>query len=131
MQQDRQVEDARPEPALEFPSTEDIDLMHGRSTSHKNFAAHLMRAVYSRTERIGRNCAGKQGKLPLSPRRLSWIKRMVGSRFVPKSGASDVDILKDCVKAMDAVNRRDTRMESNTSDVGNDIADLADEDGVE
>ena len=79
--------------------------MRATSCSRANFAANLNRSWFSTEERISSNVRGKNGKPPLSPRRIQYIHDAIMDLFPPTQTETPQKVWTECVKAIDVANR--------------------------
>ena len=85
----------------------EVEMIFKESSSRKNFAARLTKRAFTEEERKRSNCHGKRGKDRLDPTRLGIVRRLTYYYYPLKQGQSEEsDWLKECVKAIDEVNRR-------------------------
>ena len=76
-----------------------------QSSSIKNFAAKLNCEVFSREERIKSNVAGTHGKEKLDVNKIAAIKEATFTVY-PTDIRHQVAVWRDCIKAIDEINRR-------------------------
>ena len=89
----------------EFSTTFLVD-MKPQSSSRPNFAARLVRSLYTIEERKTSNVKGILGKNKLSPTRLGRIKNATMQMYPCISGENEVTAWRACCKAVDETCRR-------------------------
>ena len=89
----------------DFSTTFLVD-MKTQSSSRPNFAARLVRSLYSIDERKISNVRGVLGKKRLSPRRLGRIKNATFQMYPCVSGENETATWTACCKAVDETCRR-------------------------
>lgn len=89
-------------------SKQEVDLIYRESNSRKNFSAKLCKQVFTEEERRMSNCHGKRGKTRLDPTRLGVVRAITYKYYPLKQGGlkEEDDWNKECVKAIDEINRR-------------------------
>ena len=80
--------------------------VRSNSSSRANFAANLMRAMFTKETRISSNVAGKCGKRKLDPSKIASIKVATFNMWPCTPGETPDVCWKACVKAIDEANRR-------------------------
>ena len=85
-----------------------VRIVNQEANSRQNFAAKLVKKVYSKKEREMGNVHGRRGKKRLDPERMDLVKRLTYHLRPVKPGESeDENWKKTCVIAIDTANRRD------------------------
>ena len=82
-----------------------VKLRH-TSSSRRNFAANIMRLMFTKPEREVSNVRGKLGKSQLDPERIDYIKMVTFRMFPLDSKESLQSAWAACINAIDEANRR-------------------------
>ena len=90
----------------QFLSVEELITIHTVSTSRGNFAANVNCRIISEEERMACNVNGAKGKAALDPVKVAFIKKITFQQFLLKSDELERKTWKNCVTAIDEVNRR-------------------------
>ena len=85
-----------------------IKVMNRDANSRQNFAAKLVKNVFSKKERDVSNVHGRKGKKRLDPERMSLVRKLTYSLRPLKPGEDeDLNWKKHCATAIDTANRKD------------------------
>ena len=87
-------------------STSFLSNIRLRSCSRKNFAANLVRAVFSEQDRAASNVNGKNNKKKLDPTRIQAIKEASFKMFPCSTGETELSAWPACIIAIDQSCRR-------------------------
>ena len=79
--------------------------LRNNSTSRKNFAACIVRRIFTEAERSTSNVNGKN-KAQLDPHRIGFVKQKVFQMYPLLSGETTDKVWAECVAAIDEANRR-------------------------
>jgi hypothetical protein len=91
----------------DYLSENEIHKIYVAAKSRGNFAAQLAQTLYSQEECITSNVMGTRGKRPLSPCRMSFVRRTTFRLFPCSDRFENLKIWKkECIKAIDSKNRK-------------------------
>ena len=76
------------------------------SSSRKNFAANLVRQLFTEEERAASNVRGKGGKAQLNPAKIDVVRIKAIEMWPLESYENEKKAWSDCIKAIDEANRR-------------------------
>lgn len=85
--------------------SEHLDMVKRESSSIMNFAARLNYKVFTIEERMQSNVSGTQGKQQLDPQKILAIKNPTFATY-PTDMKDKPLVWKNCVRAIDEINRR-------------------------
>ena len=76
------------------------------SSSRKNFAANLVRQLFTVEERASSNVRGKGRKPQLNPVKIDVVRSKTLEMYPLGSNEYEKKVWSDCIKAIDEANRR-------------------------
>ncbi len=82
-----------------------IARVRSASCSRENFAANLIRELFTMEERLSSNIAGKCGKSKLGPKRVDSIREATFQMFPPGPSENLKRSWATCIRAIDSANR--------------------------